>query len=175
MTQEEQFQTLYNWVQYLYGKVMAMDKEIKELKAQSIGTPTAQPEVQEGNPFGLTVETAIQVLDEAYERGHVERMNEIWKMRNPQLKGKTEFGGAECFYKRVKSLLETTIPTKPGERVGQTWLDYQCQNYKLKEPRTIQLLGTGELISCDYKKSLGAHFAHICEMWYNYQKGENNV
>lgn len=168
MTVEEQLQTLYNWVQYL-------NKKVEALEAQLNNSPKPVPRVSEGNPFGLTVETAIQVLDEAYERGHVDKMNEVWKMRNPQLKGKTEFGGADCFYKRVRSLLEATVPTKPGERVGQAWLDYQCQNYRLKEPRTVQLLGTGEFVTCDYKKSLGAHFAHICEMWYNYQKGDNNA
>lgn len=148
MTTEEQLQTLYNWVQYLKGKVLVLDKEIKELKAQSKGTPAVETQGTfrpEDNALGITVEDALRALDWSVSNGIFNAaMSDYYSHFS------TPKGDVKSAYLNIKNRL-TGTPTKPGELMGKAWLDYWSYKYQGKEGRL--------------SFSIGAYFLKICEKW----------
>lgn len=141
MTQEEQIQTLYNWVQYL-------NKKVEALEAQLGGTPKAEKrEVfrPEDNALGLTVEDALKALDWSVSNGIFNAA-----MRDFYSHFKQPGGNTNTSYLNIKNRL-TGTPTKPGELMGQAWLNYWSHKYQGKDGRL--------------SFTLGAYFMKICEKW----------
>lgn len=154
MTQEEQIQTLYNWVQYLYEKVLTLDKRVKELEAQRETQPESQDEAPVDNPLNMSVEKALKILDFARETG---KLSEVTHMFNI---AKGADITTEQAYKNIKGRLECTVEAKPGTKVGQAWLNSFLNDYKLKEPKVKD----GHVIKC--RPYLGAFFAELCSQTY---------
>lgn len=146
MTQEEQIQTLYNWVQYLNGKVLALDKEIKELKAQPDTTAVEKSAFRpEDNALGITVDDALKALDWSVSNGIFRKaMTDFYSHFNKPN------GNEDTSYLNIKNRI-TGTPTKPGELMGSAWLNYWSYKYRSKE-------GT-------LAHTLGAYFMKICAMW----------
>lgn len=146
MTQEEQIQTLHNWVQYLYGKVLTLEKRVTELEAQPNTPKVEKPAFRpEDNALGLTVEDALKALDWSVSNGIFRKaMADFYSHFNKPN------GNEETSYVNIKNRL-TGTPTKPGELMGRAWLDYWSHKYRGKN-------GT-------LAHTLGAYFMKICAMW----------
>lgn len=140
MTQEEQIQTLYNWVQYL-------NKKVEALEARLNGTPAVEKPAfrPEDNALGLTVEDALQALDWSVSNGIFRKA-----MADFHSHFSKPNGNEETSYLNIKNRL-TGTPTKPGELMGKAWLDYWSHKYQGK---------SGSLAH-----TLGAYFMKICEKW----------
>ena len=118
MTDEEKLETLNNWVQYLYGKVLSLDKRVKELEAQ-----VNEDDCSSNNLLGLTVPLALEFLDRTMEDGSLGQMVDKFRQHKKDYRG-TSFKDVERVYQDIKGRLECTVALKKGDRVGQEWLDY---------------------------------------------------
>lgn len=155
MTQEEQIQTLYNWVQYLNKKVEALEAR---LNTEQVNEPESQ-DVPVDNPLNISVEKALKILDYAMETGKLSEVAHSFNIA----KGATIT--TEQAYNNIKGRLECTVEAKPGTKVGQAWLNAFLNDYKLKEPKVKE----GYVIKC--RPYLGAFFAELCAQTYWMKEG----